>query len=106
MHQNNVKARTNTRLSVNDLHIQSKYLVLAGVYLENMSCARNIMSRAQNNQCSRDNMSWDEITSRGHEILCRAHDIILKKLRVLNIPPYSYIYYSNISMSAGNVNFN
>lgn len=30
-------------------------------------------------------MSWDEITSCGHEKLCPAHDIILKKMRVLNI---------------------
>ena len=55
MHQTNVKAWTNKRLSVNDLHFQSKFLlhVLTGVYIDIMyygraheilwSCARDIM---------------------------------------------------------------
>lgn len=49
MHQPNNKARTNKKQSVNNLHFQTKLLVLSGVYIKMLSCSRGNFSCARHN---------------------------------------------------------
>ena len=83
MHQTNVNARTNKKLSVNDLHFKSTFLVLAGVYTDIMSCTRDVMSCTRVvMSCARDVMSWARDI-----ISCARHD--LKKIACPKyIPPW------------------